>query len=321
MDSSSRREPRPNRGLSPGQRRGGVGAHAYGMPEVGSRFRNSPGTPSRSGTYTPSFGGSQPTPTRAELRTPSSSLRSSDTRQPVGSSRSPLNRSWAGPPGGAPPTNPSTPASNLRHAQSDLSSRMRTPGEEVARAQTGNLNRSVDSGNALPRNQDTYGVHNRSTRTPVRPPPPESAEGGDTDRSSHGAAEPPPDAPSSAVRDHRFSTSSNDALCSLAKFERMFEDIKGKVDTFEKMITGHQSAGVERDDLAKAKSELAQLNGKLEKLQLEGIDSVTVGELCSGKEEARAKRKQLNRDIDVLFPRMGGLNDLFAVELKKLPVA
>lgn len=134
------------------------------------------------------------------------------------------------------------------------------------------------------------------------------------------ATEPPPDAPPSAVRDHRFSTSSNDALCSLAKFERMFEDIKGKVDTYEKLIIGHQSAGVQRDDLAKAKSDLAQLNGKLEKLQLEGIDSVTVGELCSGKEEARAKRKQLNRDIDVLFPRMGGLNDLFTVELKKLPV-
>ena len=47
--------------------------------------------------------------------------------------------------------------------------------------------------------------------------------------------------------------------------------------------------------LIKAKQHLAQLNGELEMLQFEGIDSVVTAELKSGRTEAREERKRLTK--------------------------
>ena len=43
-----------------------------------------------------------------------------------------------------------------------------------------------------------------------------------------------------------------------------------------------------------------QMDGKLDKLQFVGLDSIMTGQLTTGKEDARALRKALNRRVGVL---------------------
>ena len=59
-----------------------------------------------------------------------------------------------------------------------------------------------------------------------------------------------------------------------------------------------------RSDL---RNELAQLHGNANKLLATKLDAILTGELRSGKEEARAKRKQLIGMTETLIDRVEGL--------------
>jgi hypothetical protein len=48
------------------------------------------------------------------------------------------------------------------------------------------------------------------------------------------------------------------------------------------------------------KTELGQLGGKVEKLQFKGLDTVMTGGLTTGRDDARALRKSLNKRVAVL---------------------
>lgn len=83
------------------------------------------------------------------------------------------------------------------------------------------------------------------------------------------------------------------------------------------MVAQGSAAG--REALGKARTTVGQLNGTLEKLQLEGVDSVTVGELESGQAEARAARKSLNVRIEKLAARLEAMSEHLKVTLERCP--
>lgn len=78
-------------------------------------------------------------------------------------------------------------------------------------------------------------------------------------------------------------------------------------------------AAAGREALGKARTTVGQLNGTLEKLQLEGVDSVTVGELESGQAEARAARKSLNVRIEKLTARLETMSKHLKATLERCP--
>ena len=57
-----------------------------------------------------------------------------------------------------------------------------------------------------------------------------------------------------------------------------------------------------------ALSQLAQLNGKLDRFQFESVDAVATGDLSSGKSDAKAMRKDLNAGVDALRVRINELH-------------
>ena len=61
----------------------------------------------------------------------------------------------------------------------------------------------------------------------------------------------------------------------------------------------------------------AALNGQLDKLQFQGIDSVVTGPLTSGKEQARAQRKGLNKAAAALSADIKALHADLAAALDK----
>lgn len=89
------------------------------------------------------------------------------------------------------------------------------------------------------------------------------------------------------------------------------EHYKIEVDSMERQLEEIEiklADGIESTDpyIAKAKGELAQLHGSVEHMQCSKIDAVELGGLAAtGKEEARAMRKQLTRRCEQLDGRIG----------------
>eukprot|EP00242_Pyramimonas_sp_CCMP2087_P000699 CAMPEP_0198229322 /NCGR_PEP_ID=MMETSP1445-20131203/114064_1 /TAXON_ID=36898 /ORGANISM="Pyramimonas sp., Strain CCMP2087" /LENGTH=588 /DNA_ID=CAMNT_0043909779 /DNA_START=225 /DNA_END=1991 /DNA_ORIENTATION=+ len=102
--------------------------------------------------------------------------------------------------------------------------------------------------------------------------------------------------------DRRHSMKSVNALTKLTQYEEKLDGILSQLEGTDAALREGRLLGWEA--LAKAKAAIMQLSTTLEKLQLMGVDGVTVGELESGRDEARALRKQLNKKIESTFPRM-----------------
>ena len=63
---------------------------------------------------------------------------------------------------------------------------------------------------------------------------------------------------------------------------------------------GMQRSVKQGAEVGAMKNRVAQLYGTLDKFQFESVDAITTHEIESAKDEARARRKQLNRDIERL---------------------
>lgn len=95
------------------------------------------------------------------------------------------------------------------------------------------------------------------------------------------------------------------SVSALAKLEDFAHD----ADALEKLLAGVELClqdypRTPRARLLEAKDQIAQMNGNLEKLQYNGVDSIITAELESGKEKAKEKRKALNQRCDSLRERI-----------------
>jgi hypothetical protein len=112
-------------------------------------------------------------------------------------------------------------------------------------------------------------------------------------------------APASAVAGRkivdrrRLSVLSAEALDTLQSLTQKVEGFARQIQEAAQVTAGASSpADVPR--LQVLCGSLAQVNGSIDKLQCVGVDAVMTGPLSSGKEEAKEKRKALNRRIQVL---------------------
>ncbi|EER19360.1 60S acidic ribosomal protein p2, putative [Perkinsus marinus ATCC 50983] len=95
-----------------------------------------------------------------------------------------------------------------------------------------------------------------------------------------------------------FSILSAKTLGQLDKLEAALRDVENEVTKIEQdLISGKMSLG-------KGKDVLAQIEARLDKLQFNGIDSVETVDLHSGKEPAKAARKELVREAERLSARI-----------------
>jgi len=101
--------------------------------------------------------------------------------------------------------------------------------------------------------------------------------------------------------DRKLSLESEKTLGQLVDFEREFNEIdRGTQEIQEALLRGETSAG-------QAKTDLALLEANLDKLQCKGVDSIETMDLHSGKERARALRKELTKRAEGMHERMDAL--------------
>ena len=94
------------------------------------------------------------------------------------------------------------------------------------------------------------------------------------------------------------------------------EKIQRKVESIKARLTEQQNGGNPRDQhLGEFKTELSILNGRVDKLQFSGLDSVLVGSLTSGKGDARALRKSLNKQAFVLSTKIKEIHSRIGKDL------
>ena len=83
-----------------------------------------------------------------------------------------------------------------------------------------------------------------------------------------------------------------------------------------KLMTSEVLAAPGSEILAESKTRLATLNGLLEKLQMQKIDSVATAELNSGQALARVRRKGLNANVEAAIDRCTKLHSKAADALR-----
>jgi len=97
---------------------------------------------------------------------------------------------------------------------------------------------------------------------------------------------------------------SNDPLEKLEDLRKQYNDILQQMDIVDRRaLDEHETI----ESKLEAKSQVAQMNGRLDKLQFAGVDSVVTSEIQNEELKARAKliRKTLNADIEHLRARIG----------------
>jgi len=113
-----------------------------------------------------------------------------------------------------------------------------------------------------------------------------------------------------------FSVASEAALSKLSTFREQLDKIKNQVDAINSRLTEQSNGGDVQDKrLGKFKTELGLLNGRVDKLQFSGIDSVMVGPLTSGKVDARALRKKLNKRASELSKQIKAIHSRIGKDL------
>ena len=110
----------------------------------------------------------------------------------------------------------------------------------------------------------------------------------------------------------KMSALSNEALTQLDTYDSKIAAIQTQVTAFRARCA---APGAGRDELVGIKNRLAGLNGQLDKLQFQGIDSVVTGPLTSGKAQARAQRKGLNKTAAALSKDIKALHAVLAQAL------
>lgn len=109
-------------------------------------------------------------------------------------------------------------------------------------------------------------------------------------------AQPPKEDEDSITR--TLSSKSLDTIEKLSGFKRRFDDIEASM---EQLIA---SVRTSRLPLGTARTELAQLEAALDRLQCKGIDSVDTFELSSGKDLAKSMRKELTGQAEKIHDFM-----------------
>ena len=128
------------------------------------------------------------------------------------------------------------------------------------------------------------------------PPPAKSKAGG----AASANAPPAPGAPKGSPT---ASSPKSGALEKLAGLRATFDDLDRAVSEVEFGL----SSGNGPEWKAEAKADIAQINGRLDKLQFAGIDAIVTTEIKDDakKTECKTKRKALNQDVEALRSRIG----------------
>ncbi|KAL1511902.1 hypothetical protein AB1Y20_005184 [Prymnesium parvum] len=95
--------------------------------------------------------------------------------------------------------------------------------------------------------------------------------------------------PAPSQLERMYSMRSQETVDTLQEIESALLDIKRKTQQAEALMNDPPSEGLP----PQLRNNLAQLHGDANRLLATRIDAILTGELCSGKEDARAKRKEL----------------------------
>jgi len=95
-----------------------------------------------------------------------------------------------------------------------------------------------------------------------------------------------------------LSSKSLDTIEKLSGFKRRFDEIEASM---EQLIA---SVRTSRLPFGTARTELAQLEATLDRLQCKGVDSIDTFELSSGKDLAKSIRKELTGRAEKIHNRM-----------------
>lgn len=120
----------------------------------------------------------------------------------------------------------------------------------------------------------------------------------------------------------QYSQASSTALRRLDSLDRKFEAINHRIDDVAAIgdeVTDSSDDNIAR--LIKAKNDLAQIAGDLERLQCRELDAVETTELTSGKAEAKLHRKSLNIAVENLLRRTQDLHSDYISTVDKLRAA
>ena len=112
-----------------------------------------------------------------------------------------------------------------------------------------------------------------------------------------------------------FSILSEKALISLENLNEELVRHECALEEAERVFTEHYD---DRDQLLRIKNELALLNGKVDKLQMVGIDGVITAELNSGRQVAKTTRKELNRRAGQLLSAVTALHKATSVRVLEI---
>mmetsp|Transcript_12591 Transcript_12591/g.22433 ORF Transcript_12591/g.22433 Transcript_12591/m.22433 type:complete len:141 (-) Transcript_12591:857-1279(-) len=104
--------------------------------------------------------------------------------------------------------------------------------------------------------------------------------------------------------DRRLSARSGDVIAKLRQFDDILTNYEKRFGEIVLFITKNPP----REEVLKAKDELAIMVGEVDKLQMNGLDSVVVVELTSGREEARNHRKKMNQRAESLSGKIKALH-------------
>lgn len=105
-----------------------------------------------------------------------------------------------------------------------------------------------------------------------------------------------------------MSQPSSKIVKQLLGFQKEYNRLVSNVNEIEDKFNSEDLNTRQKFSAGKCITELSQVEAKVNKLQMKGVDSVETADLNSGKEIARRLRKEINRGLDGLFDRM---QDLF----------
>lgn len=97
-----------------------------------------------------------------------------------------------------------------------------------------------------------------------------------------------------------YSVQSQATVDTLASIELQLAQMTFKVDEAVKTLDEPAADGID----PQLRGDLAQLHGDANKLLATRIDAILTGELHSGKEDARAKRKHLTQTTEALIVKI-----------------
>jgi len=110
-----------------------------------------------------------------------------------------------------------------------------------------------------------------------------------------------------------YSVASSEAMDKLKGYRNQLHKIATAVENIQSRLSTRGTPDKTR--LGKFKSDLAQLNGKIDKLQMKGLDTVMTGPLKTGKVDVRALRKELNKKAATLSKQIKDLHPKIGTDL------